>query len=295
MISQQNKDNIILKDVHCPYCGSDNALLLNRAETKKVSLQLPAYGLKFILSIIYLSVFYTLVNGYKLFELVKTINNVTYGFCPKCGNTYSMAPPNHITEENQPPKFYRVKDGKVVMGLCKGISEYTGISLFWIRIITVIYGLTVIGAIVYFLAGACIPFGEDAEKGLENRKMLRVRKGKDIMGLCKGFSEYTGIPVAWVRLFNVLFSITIIAPILYFIISAAVPFKEDVEQGIEKKKLYKVKEGKFLLGFCKGFSEYANVPLWLVRVVTVILSIVTCTLFYFIAAAIIPTKEDDYE
>lgn len=160
---------------------------------------------------------------------------------------------------------------------------------------TVIYGFTVIGAIVYFLAGACIPFKEDTDTGINDRKMYRVRKGSDITGLCKGFSEYTGIPVAWVRLFNILFSITVIFPLLYFIISAFTPVKEDIEQGIKKKKLYKVKEGKCIFGLCKGFSECKKVPLWIVRVVTVILSIVTVSLFYLIAAAIIPTKEDDNE
>lgn len=39
------------------------------------------------------------------------------------------------------------------MGLCKGFSEYTDIPVVWVRILTVILGLTVIGTILYFILG----------------------------------------------------------------------------------------------------------------------------------------------
>ncbi|MBQ1390018.1 MAG: PspC domain-containing protein, partial [Clostridia bacterium] len=92
-------------------------------------IQLPAFGLKFILSLIFLSVLHVWINGYKLIEAVKEINNVTYGFCPECGNSYSMAPPEAIKEEVKEPKFYRVREGKAIMGFCTGVSKYTGIPL----------------------------------------------------------------------------------------------------------------------------------------------------------------------
>lgn len=291
MSASSNKDgNTVVKDIHCPYCGSDNALLLSRTTSRRVSLQLPAYGLKFIFSLLYLSLVQIWINGFKLVEAIRVINTVTYGFCPYCGNTYSMAPPDVIKEEVKEPRFCKVKDGKVVMGLCKGISEYTGISLLWVRIMTVLYGLTVIGAILYFLIGACLPFKEDAEKGVTYQKLYRVRRGKDILGLCRGFSEFTGIPVMWVRIFTVLLSSAFIGIPLYFILSAFIPFKEDVEQGITRKKLYKIKKGKIILGLCAGFSEYTNIPLWLVRLLTVVL--VVPMVLYWIIGAIVPTKED---
>lgn len=289
MATQQNKETIISKDVHCPYCNYDQALLVSKNTSKRVSLQLPAFGLKFILSLLYLAIVQIWIYGFKLVEITKTVDNVTYGFCPKCGNSYSMAAPEVIKEEVKAPKFYRVSEGKVCMGMCKGISEYTGISLLWVRIMTVIYGLTVVGAILYFLIGACIPFREDAEKGIDDKKFYRVRKGKDIMGLCKGFSEYTDIPVMWVRIFTVLFGATVIGTILYFIISAFVPVKENVEQGIQRKKLYKVKKGKVILGLCAGFSAYSKMPLWLVRLLAIIL--VLPWALYWIIGAIVPTEE----
>lgn len=282
-------DNIAMRDVHCPYCNCDDAVLLSKTTSKKLSIQLPAYGLKFVLSALYLSIVHIWINGYKLIEAIKVIDSITYVFCPKCGNSYSMAPPETIKVENQEPHLYKVREGKVIMGLCRGISEYTGISLFWIRIMTVFYGVTVIGSILYFLIGTCINFKDESAEDVSNKRFYRINKGKDILGLCKGFSVYTGIPVMWVRILMVLFGATGIGSILYFLVGSFVPVKENVEQGITKKKLYKVKDGKVILGLCKGFSVYTGMPLWLVRLLTVILIIPSS--LYFIIGAIVPTEE----
>lgn len=283
-------NNIVLRDIHCPYCNSDSALLLSRVSSRRFSIQLPAFGLKFILSLLYLAIVQIWIYGYKIIETTRHMEYVTYGFCPHCGNSYSMAAPETIKAETEAPKLYRVREGKAIMGLCRGISEYTGISLLWIRIMTTLYGVTVIGAILYFLIGACIPFREDVEDGSSDKRLYRIRTGKDVTGLCKGFAEYTGIPVMWVRLFMVLLGATVIGAILYFIVSAFVPVREDVEQGIEKKKLYKVKKKKLVLGLCAGIAEYTGKPLWLVRLLTVVL--ILPTVLYFIIGAIVPTKEE---
>ena len=281
------ESNIMLKDIHCPYCNENGAILLSKTTSKKISLQLPAFGLKFLFSLFYLSIVHIFINGFKLIEAKKVINSISYAFCPNCGNTYSMAPPETIKAETHEPKFYRVEQGTVVMGLCKGISEYTGISLLWIRIITFLYALTIVGAMLYFLIGACVPFKENAENFRKDKKLYRVNNGKDILGLCKGFSEYTDIPVMWVRIFTVLLSVGVIGIFLYFILSAFIPVKENVEQGIERKKLYKTKDKKIILGLCSGISKYLSMPLWLVRVLAVLLFPL-----YFIVGAIVPTEEN---
>lgn len=289
MGTQYNIDNIIAKDVHCPFCETDNAILLNKTTSRKLSLQLPAYGLKFVLSLLYLAFVQIWINGYKLIEAIKTIDNVTYGFCPRCGNSYSMAPPETVKKEVKEPKFYRIKDGKVVMGLCKGIAEYTGISLLWIRIMTVFYCLSVIGLLLYFLIGACILYKEDADKGVKYKKYYRIRKGKDLLGVCRGFSEYTDIPVMWVRLLTVLLGLSFVGVIAYLIICLFVPYKEDVEEVKERKKLYKIKDGKVILGLCAGFAKYSNMPLWLVRTLTIVL--VFPLVLYWIVGALVPNEE----
>ena len=282
----QNKNSdIVEKDVHCPYCDSDHAILINKTTSKKVSLQLPAFGLKFVLSLIYLSFIHIWINGCKIIEAIKVIDSVTYVFCPNCGNSYSRAPSEVIKEEIHEPKLYRIKKGRICMGLCKGISEYTGISLLWVRIMTVFYGFTIIGAILYFLIGMCIPYREDAENGIDKRKFYRIKNGKDIKGVCKGFSVYTDIPVGWVRLITLILSPLLVIP--YFIICAFVPYKENAESGIVRKKLYKVKDHKVFFGLCAGFSERYGKPRWFWRIFGVLLFPI-----YLILSAVIPTKEE---
>ena len=310
MTNQTNKDSsVILKDVHCPYCNTDHALLLSRVTAKRIALQVPAFGLRVILSMLYLPIIYIFIHGYKLIEAGKETDSITYGFCPNCGNGYSMAPPEMVKEETKAPKLYKVQEGKAVMGLCRGISEYTDIPLLWVRILTVLYGFTVIGAVLYFLIGACIPFREDAANGTADKRLYRSYRGRDIMGLCKGFSNYTGIPVMWVRIFTVLFGLTVLGTILYFIVAAFVPVQEHVEQGIQKKKLYKIRKGKVLLGLCTGFAEYSGMQLWLVRLLVCLIPALLLVLYflmiriiilpalplglYCILGAIVPTKEDE--
>lgn len=215
-MSVPNKDNdIIVKDVHCPYCDTDGAVLINRTESKKVSLQLPAFGLKYILCMIYLPIIYIFMQGFKLIEAKKEINNITYAFCPQCGNVYSMAAPETIKEEIQEPKLHKVFDGRLVMGLCKGISEFTGVPLIWVRIMTVIYGLTGIGLFLYLIVGICLPFKDE-----DNREFLRVYDRKLIMGVCTGFAKYIDRPLWVVRLFTI---ILILPLILYFVLAFIIP------------------------------------------------------------------------
>ena len=85
----------------------------------------------------------------------------------------------------------------------------------------VIYSLMVIPAFLYFLISACIPSKEDVESGqIEERRYAIAKRGegKWIFGLCKGFANYTDIPVAWVRVLAVFFGVeTVIGAVLYLV------------------------------------------------------------------------------
>lgn len=144
MVLSKNENEILMRDVHCPYCNTDKAILFKKTSKKRLSLGSPAYGLKTLFSILYLGFIYIFVKGFKFFDLTKEIENINYAFCPNCGNSYSLQPTIDISTETEEPHFYRIKTGKVVFGFCKGVSEYTNISLAWIRIMTVIYGILVV-------------------------------------------------------------------------------------------------------------------------------------------------------
>ena len=220
---QNNENNVILRNIHCPYCENDNALLISEKTKSIISFGLPAYGLKFILSLLYLSFLHIWRYGYKIIDVAKERIYTTYGFCPSCGNSYSAGAPKEVKAEVNDPKFYRVRKGKSITGYCKGISEYTDIPVLWVRIMTVMFGLTLIGAFFYFLIAVCIPFKVDIESGaIENKKFYKAKKGqgKVFMGLCKGIANYTEIPVAWIRILAVLLGFTIIGIIIYIIVGA---------------------------------------------------------------------------
>ena len=128
----------------------------------KRAFRLPQYGLKRVLSFIYLP-FYIPIRGLKLFE--RTIEHYTknYGFCPECGNSYQVSAPEDNEAIIEEPKFYRNEDNKKIAGVCAGIADYTDISLMWIRILSVIGAIVTFvlpGIIVYVLCAKCIPARE---------------------------------------------------------------------------------------------------------------------------------------
>ena len=211
---------IIERNVHCPYCGCDDAILVSEKSSTTVSLQFPSeYGLKFLLRLYFYGFFYIFVKGLKLLSITKKRDYTTYGFCPKCGNSYAASPSVTTKAMIEEEKLCRVKENKCITGLCRGISEYTGVPLLWVRIVTVMQCLTVIGAYVYFIWAACIPYAEDIDSGAEYERKYSVSpKGRFIAGICKGFANCTDLPVGWVRFLSALLIPTVIFPIAYSII-----------------------------------------------------------------------------
>ena len=161
---------VIERDQHCPFCGKEKGLILSKVKKTSTSLLLPpAYGRKLFLTLIF-SPFYAFIKGLKIIEKESIIEYTTYGFCPECGNTYSAAAPVEIENENEEPKLYKIKNKKMITGLCAGIADYTGLSLTWVRIQMVICSVLIIPALAYFLASALIPAIEDIERKEEKHE-----------------------------------------------------------------------------------------------------------------------------
>lgn len=273
--------SVVEKDVHCPYCNNEKGLMISQPTIKKSTLQLPEVGIKFVLLFLYLAFVQILTQGYKLFEIKNEYRHTTYAFCPNCGNTFSMAPPETIKREVQEPKLRRHREGKIASGLCLGIAELTGLSVARVRLITTLYCLAVFPAFFYFLASVLTPFEDETPEDLSKGKLYRLRKGKDLMGLCQGISAYTGIAVWFVRL------LMICTGPVYFLIALFFPVKEDLEQGIERKNLHKCQEGKWILGVCTGYAQYLGWKLWIVRVLAVLFPYV-----YLISGALMSTEDE---
>lgn len=151
-IITSNEQNVIERDIHCPYCDSDKALLISGLTDKRTILQLPDYGSRYWLSVFFTCGMHLLVHGIPMIEKKRVYEYTTYGFCPHCGKTYNAGVPAKISKEKV-HKLYRSSKNKVMLGLCSGIAEYTGLSVMLVRIMMIVYGLAIIPAFAYFVLG----------------------------------------------------------------------------------------------------------------------------------------------
>lgn len=215
---------VIERDVKCPFCDSPNAMIISREEGMKTGIGLPSYGLRSLLRFMYLSIIHIAISGFRMYQLTQKRAISTYIFCPACGNSASANPTQEIKQENEEPKLYRIKTNKVVTGLSRGIAEYTGIPVLWVRICNIF--LAAVG--IYFLVAACIPYKEDVEAGVvDNRKFAKAIKGRWIFGICKGISNYTDIPVVWIRIWMCIFGIALIPTIAYIVMGIVIKRVEE--------------------------------------------------------------------
>jgi len=151
-LNNENSQIIIERDVHCPYCDSDKALLISEIADKKSTLQSPDLGKKFWLSVLFTFGIYAMIHGFPIIEKKRIYNYNTYGFCPHCGKTYNAGVPTSMKSEKH-KKVYRSLFNNKIFGICGGISEFTGINVKVIRITMVLYSIGIIPAIIYFIIG----------------------------------------------------------------------------------------------------------------------------------------------
>ena len=211
---KSHESTIMERDVKCPFCGDEHAIIIHKENGMKTGIGLPAYGLQAFLGFLYLNILYVALHGFRFFQITRKYDSSTYIFCPACGNSVSANAQKEIIQESEEPHLYRIKTNKVVTGLSKGIAEYTGIPVLWIRICN----LFLAASGIYFLIAACLPYKEDVESGMQdNRKFAKAQGGKWLFGICKGISNYTDIPVVWIRLWACLLIVTLIVPIAYLI------------------------------------------------------------------------------
>lgn len=186
---------VIKRDIQCPFCQYEHALLINKEDGMKTGIGFPAYGLRSFISFLYLFIFHIIINGFRLIQITHKKDVSTYIFCPACGNAVSANAPEEIKNESEGSKLYRIKTDKVVTGLSRGIAEFTGIPVLWIRICNIWHAVTGL----YFFIAILLSYREDAEAGIPHRKFAKAKKGKWIFGIIKGIANYADIPVVWLR------------------------------------------------------------------------------------------------
>ena len=132
------ENNIIERDIHCPYCKQNHALLISGITEKRHSFGLPDFGLKFWLSVHFTFGLHILFHGISLFETKKSVEYQTYGFCPVCGRSYSANVPETIKRTSARREKLYLSDNRVIFGICGGIAEYTELPVVIVRGVAVI-------------------------------------------------------------------------------------------------------------------------------------------------------------
>lgn len=149
-ITTANEQNIIERDVHCPFCKTDKAFLFSAPATKSTKLLLPpAFGLKYILSCIFTLFFHVFTHGLPWFEFKKSFEFHTYAFCPECGKNYN-ATVSASSKATKEPRLYKSLQQKKFKGICGGIAEYTEVSLKVVRLVMSLY---VFGGVISVVIG----------------------------------------------------------------------------------------------------------------------------------------------
>jgi len=155
-LKNTSEQNIITRDIHCPFCQGNQALLISGITKQSSGLLCPpAFGLKYSLCVIFTFGIHCFTHGLPWVEKKRTYEYATYGFCPQCGKKYDASSPSTASQE-EAPKFHKSLHQKKVMGICGGIAEYTGLSTKLVRFAMVLYGICVLPAIAYLVAGLIV-------------------------------------------------------------------------------------------------------------------------------------------
>jgi phage shock protein C len=136
-----------------------------------------------------------------------------------------------LLSESSRGGLYRARDG-MIFGVCKGIADYFGFSVFWTRAIVVVAfiftGIWPV-AILYILAALLMkpePYAPE-ERLHRPRRLYRSRSGM-ILGVCKGVAEYFDVSVGWTRILTlVLLVITGVWPIILLYVLTAFLIKPE--------------------------------------------------------------------
>ncbi|MDO5017921.1 MAG: PspC domain-containing protein [Lagierella massiliensis] len=68
-------------------------------------------------------------------------------------------------------KLYKVREGRMIQGVCLGLSEYFGVDVSIVRIITAVFGLFYFtGVVAYIVAAIVLPWKEDIYPSDKNFK-----------------------------------------------------------------------------------------------------------------------------
>lgn len=110
-MSKNNHNNqvIIERDMYCPYCEQNSAVLISETYMDKSLKSLAPVGLKNGCLLTVTCGCWAIISGFPLTEVKEEHFSNLYGFCPCCGNTYPVNKPE-IEEKTVLDKFNDSKE-----------------------------------------------------------------------------------------------------------------------------------------------------------------------------------------
>jgi len=197
-------------------------------------------------------------------------------------------------------KLHKVKQGRVIDGVCGGVALYAGIDAIWVRVATVAVGLAGgIGVIAYLLAMYLFP-RDEAEATpapvLQRKSSGVLLVGALLLGIgilivlrLAGVLEY-GFWGAWHLAWVVLWPLSLIGGglLLLFV------YWRETSQGAPALK--RSTDDKMLLGVCGGLGRYFRLDPNIVRftfALVILLSRGVGLLVYILIGLLAPSSTDE--
>jgi phage shock protein C len=179
-------------------------------------------------------------------------------------------------EKSEPRHLYRSKSSRFIAGVCVGIGDYFQIDVNIIRIIFIILSFAGgVGIILYITGIIILPENSD-ESGVATQKVSNSLIFGFIFIAIGGFlllREF-GI-IHYFRFFN--FSLVTVWGILLIAIGILLLFqskkepktteiKENIDNEIDQKKIYRSRHDKMLAGICGGLGKYFDIDPSFIRI-----------------------------
>ena len=121
-----NNQVIIERDMYCPYCESNSAVLISETIKGKKIIGCAPIGLKDGCLLWATGGCWMLISGLSLWDIKEEVTNRLYGFCPHCGNTYPVIKPE-VQDETVIDRFNDAKQKAThLLNQAKGFMNNNG-------------------------------------------------------------------------------------------------------------------------------------------------------------------------
>jgi phage shock protein PspC (stress-responsive transcriptional regulator) len=206
-----------------------------------------------------------------------------------------------VTSLAEIKRVHKLKEGRIIDGVCGGFAEYLGVESIWVRVAWAILALAGgIGILAYILAMYFFPRAEPGAAGPPVRArrsagplvagLILLGVGALIVLRAVGILDY-GFWGAWQVAWVILWPLSLIGGGLFLIL---VYWRQSSES---HTKFRRVARDKMVMGVCSGLGEFLKVDPNLVRLAFALLIILSrgIGLIVYIVIGLLTPEEREEE